>query len=385
LVYDVSDPTTPVSVGSYHSGEQFYDVKVAGTYAYLADRKGNLSQVNISNAAAPVLVGTYNAGSTPRSVFVAGKYAYLADDANGLAIVDINGIESPAANIASLQAGNANVADNLNVGGDAYIGNGLSVGLSGIFSRGALSVLGTTTLRNFTALNATTTSFGTNSLSIGSLNGVLQAVNGLVSASTTLSVKYGGTGSTTLTGLLVGNGLGSVQTAIVSSPLTITGNTLAIQQANGSQDGYLSSTDWNTFNNKLSSSSLASIFPFTPTTAFGSAANATSTLIGFLSGIYATASSTIGDGTQIGGLTINGGATTTGSAYIAGRLGIGTTSNEAVLQTGAGDVIFGGNSSSTGSFKYHYDTNIASQWFGIYDGNNQRYYGISGGTPNRRR
>jgi hypothetical protein len=71
----------------------------------------------------------------------------------------------------------------------------------------------------------------------------------------------------------------------------------------------------------------AGTFPFTPTTAFGTAANSTSTLIGFTSGIYATASSTIGGGTQAGGLTIWGGATTTGNVYIAGStLAIGTTS-----------------------------------------------------------
>jgi hypothetical protein len=47
-------------------------------------------------------------------------------------------------------------------------------------------------------------------------------------------------------------------------------------------------------------------------------------LIGFTSGIYSLASSTIGNGTQTGGLTISGGATTTGNAYFAGSVGIGT-------------------------------------------------------------
>lgn len=41
-------------------------------------------------------------------------------------------------------------------------------------------------------------------------------------------------------------------------------------------------------------------------------------------GFAATASSTIGNGTQAGGLTINGGATTTGDAYFGGKVGIGT-------------------------------------------------------------
>jgi len=39
-----------------------------------------------------------------------------------------------------------------------------------------------------------------------------------------------------------------------SSPLTVTGNSLTIPTSNGSTNGYLSSTDWTTFNNKASSS-----------------------------------------------------------------------------------------------------------------------------------
>lgn len=42
-------------------------------------------------------------------------------------------------------------------------------------------------------------------------------------------------------------------TATVSSPITITGTTIGIQQSSTSQSGYLSNTDWNTFNGKLSS------------------------------------------------------------------------------------------------------------------------------------
>ncbi|MBC7836432.1 hypothetical protein H7X87_01495, partial [Acetobacteraceae bacterium] len=48
-------------------------------------------------------------------------------------------------------------------------------------------------------------------------------------------------------------------------------------------------------------------------------------------GIIVAASSTIGNGTQTGGLTINGGATTTGNQYIAGNVGIGTTSPSTAL------------------------------------------------------
>ncbi len=48
-------------------------------------------------------------------------------------------------------------------------------------------------------------------------------------------------------------------------------------------------------------------------------------------GILVNASSTIGNGTQTSGLTISGGATTTGNAYFAGKIGISTTSPFAQL------------------------------------------------------
>jgi hypothetical protein len=59
--------------------------------------------------------------------------------------------------------------------------------------------------------------------------------------------------------------------------------------------------------------------------AFGTtSANTWSQLQTLTLGLNAQATSTIGDGTQVGGLTISGGATTTGNQYIAGTLGIGT-------------------------------------------------------------
>ncbi|MEK7509243.1 MAG: helix-turn-helix domain-containing protein, partial [Patescibacteria group bacterium] len=69
-------------------------------------------------------------------------------------------------------------------------------------------------------------------------------------------------------------------------------------------------------------------FPFTPTLFGSTQANATSTLIGFTQGIYALASSTIGNGTQAGGLYIAGGATTTGTLTL-------TSLTNALLKTNA--------------------------------------------------
>lgn len=64
---------------------------------------------------------------------------------------------------------------------------------------------------------------------------------------------------------------------------------------------------------------------FTPSNFGVSPSNATSTLIGFTQGLYSLSSSTIGNGTQANGLTINGGATTTGSSQLIGRVSVNST------------------------------------------------------------
>ena len=55
--------------------------------------------------------------------------------------------------------------------------------------------------------------------------------------------------STSITGLLFGNGT-AIAAATISAPLNYSAGTLSITQSTTSTNGYLSSTDWNTFNNK---------------------------------------------------------------------------------------------------------------------------------------
>ncbi|HEY0010311.1 MAG TPA: helix-turn-helix domain-containing protein, partial [Candidatus Paceibacterota bacterium] len=134
-------------------------------------------------------------------------------------------------------------------------GSKLSVAGNGLFS-------GSVSAASVTATGTATVG----SLSVGSLTGFLKATAGSVTTSLinlssditgTLPVGNGGTGSTSLSGILVGNGTSSVGSLTLSAPLSLTGSTLSINQANGSVSGYLSSTDWNTFNNKISSTSLS--------------------------------------------------------------------------------------------------------------------------------
>jgi hypothetical protein len=55
--------------------------------------------------------------------------------------------------------------------------------------------------------------------------------------------------TTSISGVLYGNGT-AVAAATISAPLAYSAGTLSITQASGSTNGFLSSTDWTTFNNK---------------------------------------------------------------------------------------------------------------------------------------
>src|SRR3990167_5347883 len=141
---------------------------------------------------------------------------------------------------------------------------------------------------------------------------------GTTSPFATLSV-FGQSGSTNQTLFAVGSTTSGFSTSTLFSVSNI-GSTTLYQipssllktNANGTIVGAVAGTDYLTSTNIFA-------FPWTPTTAFGTAANATSTLIGFTAGLYSTASSTIGSGTQAGGLTISGGATTTGFLTVLGN------------------------------------------------------------------
>ena len=84
-------------------------------------------------------------------------------------------------------------------------------------------------------------------------SGTVTAVS-VVSANGFAGTSSGGatpalTLTTSITGLLYGNGT-ALAAATISAPLAYSAGTLSITQAGTASNGYLSSTDWNTFNNK---------------------------------------------------------------------------------------------------------------------------------------
>lgn len=124
----------------------------------------------------------------------------------------------------------------------------------------------------------------------------------------------GGTGTSSPSGILFGNGTLHLKTTSIGTGLIITGTTL-------SSTGLSADPNWNF----VQASPTNYLIPTTTTT-----------------GLIVMASSTIGDGTQGGGLMISGGATTTKSVTI-GSVGFNTnlTSPSLAVQGGAS---FGANS-----------------------------------------
>jgi hypothetical protein len=104
---------------------------------------------------------------------------------------------------------------------------------------------GVPTFRALVAADIPALPYGTGtvtSVSVVSANGFAGTV---ATATTTPAITL----TTSISGVLYGNGT-ALAAATISAPLAYSAGTLSITQSSGSTDGYLSSTDWTTFNNK---------------------------------------------------------------------------------------------------------------------------------------
>lgn len=143
-----------------------------------------------------------------------------------------------------------------------------------------------------------------------------------------LGVQQGGTGSSTLTGIIIGNGINPVNTLTLGTNLSLSGTTLNASGGGGGGSGTVST----------SSAETATNIPWwTSTSGTPAQLSGGSSSFQWLNpGLLDLASTTIGNGTQTGGLTVSGGATTTGSAYFATKVQINsTTTNDTVDIGGA--------------------------------------------------
>ncbi|MFH1233503.1 MAG: hypothetical protein V1649_02515, partial [Patescibacteria group bacterium] len=137
-IINISNPSSPTLTGTlgttYARG-----VYVSGKYAYMADQASGLRIIDISNPSSPTLTGTL-VTTYALGVYVSGKYAYVADSDSGLKIIDIKGADISSAKIGNIETNDITVLENIDIGNNLYVRNGLNVGSGGIYSQGETSV-----------------------------------------------------------------------------------------------------------------------------------------------------------------------------------------------------------------------------------------------------
>ncbi len=101
VLYDLANPANPSFVTEYDfvTSGGIRDVKVSGNYAYCANSSSSstnsLGIVNVSNPSDPIYVGGYNTGDSAYGVDVIGTTVYLASDSNGMQIFDATDPANP--------------------------------------------------------------------------------------------------------------------------------------------------------------------------------------------------------------------------------------------------------------------------------------------------
>ncbi len=255
-IFDISNATSPTLVSTFVTANNIGTlgttiagrIMVAGNYAYLVENgtTDGVEVVDISNAITPVRVGSYTTPSVNKGAYLSGKYLYLAGGtaASGFSVLDVSGANLPTANIGNLAAGELNVDNNSVFGGDLYAQGGLSVGISGIFSRGTISAY----VASSTQTNAVVANFMGGNVGIGTTTPTsLLSVIASSTAPTSPFISFNSTTSPIFNVLANGNvGIG---TSTPSSALQVTASTSVSTFATATKLGFFELYNTNTLPN----------------------------------------------------------------------------------------------------------------------------------------
>jgi hypothetical protein len=206
-VLDVSNPgVTPTIIGtsSVVASGNLFTIKVAGRYAYVTDFNSTVGSSTAPKALHVFDIGTPTAPTLATTlvdainlygaddVFISGGYAYVTlnniSTSGGLTIFRITGINMTGANIGNLNTDDASVNNDLHVGKDLYVQNGVISGPEGVLSQGSLTVTG-----NFNVISTAPTS------SVGAVSTYSTNSDGEVtglSAATTVTITFANSGWT---------------------------------------------------------------------------------------------------------------------------------------------------------------------------------------------
>jgi len=95
-IYNLSNPSQPLPIGTYNTDGSAQDVQVRGNYAYIADKFSGLKIIDISNPVKPVLIGSVDTSGVATKLVLYGDYVYMADFNRGLLVIDVSDPAKPA-------------------------------------------------------------------------------------------------------------------------------------------------------------------------------------------------------------------------------------------------------------------------------------------------
>lgn len=94
-VVDVRDPLRPVHIASLATSGLAYTPKLAGNLLYLAGHRGGFQIIDVSDPAVPGLVADIATPGKAWSIEVAGTTLFVADDAAGVLVFDVSDAKHP--------------------------------------------------------------------------------------------------------------------------------------------------------------------------------------------------------------------------------------------------------------------------------------------------
>lgn len=206
----------------FTNGTNFYIVKAENVTGTVAVDHGGTGQTSYTDG--QLLIGNTTGNTLAKGTLTAGAGISVTNGAGSITIAN-SGVTSVSGTAPIASSGGATPT--------------ISITQAGASTNGYLSSTDWTTFNNKGSGTVT-------GVSVASANGFAGTSSGGATPALTLS--------TSINGLLYGNGT-ALAAATVSGPLSYSAGTLSIPQATGSVSGYLSSTDWNTFNNKQAAGS----------------------------------------------------------------------------------------------------------------------------------
>ena len=95
-IFDVSDPASPLRLGTYEFPTRIFGFRVIDSLVYVAAGVFGLGILDVSDAGAVRLLGSFKTPGQAKSVAVSSTTALVADHLEGIVVVDISNPARPA-------------------------------------------------------------------------------------------------------------------------------------------------------------------------------------------------------------------------------------------------------------------------------------------------